>query len=216
MVQKRRSCAISANHLCWHHEPWVRKQTHCMVCISITVRSYTNNLNERGLLVVGRHVSSFLVLSHLSHYRHAESEGNTGREEKTNASRTIDTRLHAIFARLHFRSQPEIGRLRDRGPSILSLSSPIHVIVRSWSWHFRKVFLNGPSDSTAIYFCCKQQMILKPRMPVGVAMNFFRACQDHLHRPSFFLKVKWNPCNHHCLPHHNHAEHEDIVVIKSR
>jgi hypothetical protein len=161
-----------------------------MVCISITVRSYTNNLDERGLLVVGRHVSGFLVLSHLSHYRHAESEGNTGREEKTNASRTIDTRLHAIFARLHFRSQPEIGRLRDRGPSILSLSSPIHIIVRTWSWHLRKVFINGPSNSTAIHFCCKQQMILKPRIPVGVAMSFFRACQDRPPSSIVFLESK--------------------------
>jgi hypothetical protein len=141
IVQKRRSCAISATRFCWYDEPQARKKTHCMVSISITVRSYTNNLDERGLLVVGRHVASFLVLSHLSHHRHTESEGNTGREEKTNASRSIDTRLHAIFARLHFRSQPEIGRLRDRGPSILSLSSPIHVIVRSWSWHLHKVFI---------------------------------------------------------------------------
>lgn len=161
-----------------------------MVSISITVRSYTNNLDERGLLVVEWHVSSFLVLSHLSHHRHTESEGNTGREEETNASRSIDTRLHAIFARLHFRSQPEIGRLRDRGPSILSLSSPIHVIVRTWSWHLHKVFITV-SDSTAIRFCWKQQMILKPRIPVGVAMSLLRTCQDNpyiLHR--FSPKVK--------------------------
>jgi hypothetical protein len=164
-----------------------------MVSISITVRSYTNNLDERGLLVVEWHVSSFLVLSHLSHHRHTESEGNTGREEETNASRTIDTRLHAIFARLHFRSQPEIGRsARSRTFHLeLEFADPCH----------RSYLVLASPQSVHNGFGLDCDSFLLETTDDSYAKNTCRRGYEFvtnlsgspLHSPSFFSESKMKP-----------------------
>lgn len=78
-----------------------RKRTHSMVTISITMGSYTNDLDERGSLVVRDHDASSVLLTHIIHHQHPVSEGGRLRgADEPKQYMIIDS--EPLFRLLHF------------------------------------------------------------------------------------------------------------------
>ena len=72
-----------------------------MVSITITMWSYSNDLDERGLLVVGDHISSSVLLLHVVHYQHPVFERGMS-QEKDEPEQYMIIDLQPLFRLLHF------------------------------------------------------------------------------------------------------------------
>lgn len=141
------------------------------------MRSYTNDLNERGLLVIRSHVSSCLLLSHLFHYIHIGSEEDTGRKETMIAYKMIITRSQPLLQRrLHFCSQ-----ISDRAfarPTTFPLELRFADLCHR-SWRFRCCLRSAANDRSV----CQEYLL-------AWVCVFYKSIRTSSYTPSLLLEIE--------------------------